>query len=166
MSPGFKSRRWSHMWVEFVVGSLPCHECFYPGTPVFPSPQKLTFPNSKSTRNQVDKEPLCGCATFFIYLEDISSFLFSGWVSTWKSLSFFSNGQYQCAIRRVSQWEWYPYVSLFPDVLCNNCFQCHRMTQNTFQERYTLFCFTGNQYTTRRYGAYTSASWLWNWLIL
>ena len=33
------------------------------GTPVFPSPQKPTFPNSNSTRNQVDKEPLCGCAT-------------------------------------------------------------------------------------------------------
>ena len=28
------------------------------GTPVFPSPQKPTFPNSNSTRNQVDEEPL------------------------------------------------------------------------------------------------------------
>ena len=36
---------------------------FSPGTPVFPSPQKPTFPNSSSTRNQVDEEPLCGCAT-------------------------------------------------------------------------------------------------------
>ena len=35
---------------------------FSPGTPVFPSPQKPTFPNSNSTRNQVDEEPLCGCA--------------------------------------------------------------------------------------------------------
>ena len=33
------------------------------GTPVFPSPQKPTFPNSNSTRNQVDEEPLCECAT-------------------------------------------------------------------------------------------------------
>ena len=49
---------------------------FSPGTPVFPSPQKPTFPNSNSTRNQEDEEPLCGCATFkslfivylFIYL--------------------------------------------------------------------------------------------------
>ena len=43
---------------------------FSPGTPVFPSPQKPTFPNSNSTRNQVDDEPLCGCATcksLFIY---------------------------------------------------------------------------------------------------
>ena len=43
------------------------------GTPVFPSPQKPTFPNSNSTRNQVDEEPLCGCATckslfIFFYL--------------------------------------------------------------------------------------------------
>ena len=31
---------------------------FSPGTPVFPSPQKPIFPNSNSTRNQVDEEPL------------------------------------------------------------------------------------------------------------
>ena len=28
------------------------------GTPVFPSPQKPTIPNSNSTTNQVDEEPL------------------------------------------------------------------------------------------------------------
>ena len=36
---------------------------FSPGTVLFPSPQKPTFPNSNSTRNQVDEEPLCGFAT-------------------------------------------------------------------------------------------------------
>ena len=36
----------SHMWVEFVVGSLLCSERFSPGTPVFSSPQKTTFPDS------------------------------------------------------------------------------------------------------------------------
>ena len=36
---------------------------FSPGTPVFPSPQKPTFPNSNTIRNRVDEEPLCGCAT-------------------------------------------------------------------------------------------------------
>ena len=44
---------------------------FSPGTPVFSSPQKPTFPNSNSTRKQVHEEPLCGCATcksLFIYL--------------------------------------------------------------------------------------------------
>ena len=46
---------------------------FSPGTPLFPSPQKPTFPNSSLTRNQVDEEPLCGCATcklLFIYLRN------------------------------------------------------------------------------------------------
>ena len=36
---------------------------FSPGTPFLPSPQKPIFPNSNSTRNQVDEEPLSGCAT-------------------------------------------------------------------------------------------------------
>ena len=36
---------------------------FSPGTPVFSFLQKPTFPNSNLTRNQVDKEPLCGYAT-------------------------------------------------------------------------------------------------------
>ena len=36
---------------------------FSPGTPVFPFPQKPTFSNSNTIRNQVDEEPLCGCAT-------------------------------------------------------------------------------------------------------
>ena len=45
---------------------------FSPGTPVFLSPQKPTFPHSNSTRDQVDEEPLCGCSTsksLFIYLK-------------------------------------------------------------------------------------------------
>ena len=39
-------------------------------TPVFPSPQKQSLLNSSVTRNQVGKEPLCGCRTskLFIYL--------------------------------------------------------------------------------------------------
>ena len=36
---------------------------FSPGTLVFPSPQKPSFPNSNLTWNQVDEEPLTGCAT-------------------------------------------------------------------------------------------------------
>ena len=71
MWPGFKSWHRGHMWVEFVVGSVLCSERFFSGYSGFPSPQKPTFPNSNSTRNEVDKEPLCGCATsksLFIYL--------------------------------------------------------------------------------------------------
>ena len=60
---------------------------FSPGTPVFPSPQKPTFPNSNYTRNQVDKEPLCGCATskslfiylFIYHLRRLSEFYLNSW---------------------------------------------------------------------------------------
>ena len=51
MWPGFKSRRRSHMWVEFGFGSLPCSDRFSPGTPVFPSPCKPTLSNSNSIWN-------------------------------------------------------------------------------------------------------------------
>ena len=40
MWPGFDSRTWRHMWVEFVVGSLLALRGFSPGSLVFPSPQK------------------------------------------------------------------------------------------------------------------------------
>ena len=49
---------------------------FSPGTPVCLSPPKPTFPKSKSTRIQVDEEPLSGCATsnsLFIYLWELKS---------------------------------------------------------------------------------------------
>ena len=61
MRPGLKSRRRRHMWEEFVVGSLSfVPRGFSAVTPVFPSPQKPTFPNSNSTRKNhlVDALPL------------------------------------------------------------------------------------------------------------
>ena len=36
MWPGFESWRQRHMWVEFVVGSLPCSERFFAGYSGFP----------------------------------------------------------------------------------------------------------------------------------
>ena len=60
----------------FVLSFSP--STFSPGTPVFPSSQKQKFPNSNSTRNQVDKEPVCACATskllLFIYFTVLSIF--------------------------------------------------------------------------------------------
>jgi len=38
-------------WVEFVVGSRPCSECFSPVSPVFLPPEKSTFLNSNSIGN-------------------------------------------------------------------------------------------------------------------
>ena len=61
--PGFKSRCRRHMWVEFVVGSLLGSEWFFSGYSSFPLSSKPTFPNSNSTRNQVDEESFCGCTT-------------------------------------------------------------------------------------------------------
>ena len=45
------------------------------GSPVFPSPQKPTFPNFDSTRNQVDQETLSVCATSKLF---IICYLFPG----------------------------------------------------------------------------------------
>ena len=39
---------------QFVVDSYPCPEAFSPGSPVFFPSQKLTFPNSNSTRMEDD----------------------------------------------------------------------------------------------------------------
>ena len=51
------SRKW------FVVGSLLCSESFFSGYSGFSSSlQKPAVPNSNSNRNQVDEQPLCGCA--------------------------------------------------------------------------------------------------------
>ena len=36
MWPGFDSRTWRHMWIEFVVGSRPCSERFFSGFSGFP----------------------------------------------------------------------------------------------------------------------------------
>ena len=36
MWPGFEPRRWRHMWVEFVVGSLSCSERLFSGFSGFP----------------------------------------------------------------------------------------------------------------------------------
>lgn len=39
---------------------------FFPGSPVFPSPQNQHF-KIPIRPGMVDKEPLCGCATFFLF---------------------------------------------------------------------------------------------------
>ena len=62
------------MLVKFVVGSLLRSERFFSGYSGFPSPLKPTLPTSNLTSDQLEEEPLCGCATLqiiiylFIYL--------------------------------------------------------------------------------------------------
>ena len=76
MWPGFNSWHRRHIGLSLLLVLSLAPRGFSTGTPVFPSHQKPTSPNSNSTRNQVDEEPLCGCATckslfiFFIYLRN------------------------------------------------------------------------------------------------
>ena len=68
--PGFRSRLRRPMWVEFVCFLL-CSKRFFCRYSSFPLSSKTNIFKSNSTRNQVDKEPLCGCATsksLFIYV--------------------------------------------------------------------------------------------------
>ena len=63
--PTSVARARRHMWVAFFCRFSPLllRDVFSTGTPVFSLPQKSTFPNSNSARNQVDEEPLNECPT-------------------------------------------------------------------------------------------------------
>ena len=50
--PGFDSRTWRQMWVEFVVGSRPCTEGFSPGSPVLQKKKKPTLQNPIRSGNE------------------------------------------------------------------------------------------------------------------
>ena len=58
--PGFDSRTWSHMWVEFVVGS--CPYTYARDSVVLLRPEKITL-QSPIWPETVDEEPPCGYAT-------------------------------------------------------------------------------------------------------
>ena len=61
--PGFEYRRRRHLWVEFVVGSLPCSEGFSPGSPVFRLPPKTNISKFQFDLESVDEKPLRGYTT-------------------------------------------------------------------------------------------------------
>ena len=63
MWPGFKSRRRHHMWVEFVVGSLPCSKRFFSGYSGFPLSSKTNISKHQLDQESVNEETLSGCAT-------------------------------------------------------------------------------------------------------
>ena len=71
MWPWFKSRRWRHMWVEFVVGSLLCSERFFSWYSGFSLSSKTNISNFQFDQESGDEEPLCGCViskSLFIFL--------------------------------------------------------------------------------------------------
>ena len=72
MWPGFKSRRWSHMWVEFVVGFLLCSERFLSGYSGFPLSSKTNI-----SKFQIDQESVTGGTTLWMcYLKSLFIYLF------------------------------------------------------------------------------------------
>ena len=83
------------MWNTFILSFYFFCSCWFPPLlrEVFlrvlrfsPLLKKPTFPNSNSTRNQVDEEPLCGCSTcksLFIYL-----FILFIWIQTFRIFYF------------------------------------------------------------------------------
>ena len=87
------------MWVEFAPRG------FSAGIPLFPFPQKPTSPNSNSNRNQVDGEPLCGCATYkslFIYFIEVFIYFNISWPSSFIDFQFvmffFSTPTQRCTL--------------------------------------------------------------------
>ena len=90
--PGFDTRTWRHMWVEFVVGSPPYSEGFSPGpqvfsqavrffsrSSVFPPSTKPTYQISNSTWKQWTREPPRGMPTAYFPL-----------ISHWMSVIIFN----------------------------------------------------------------------------
>ena len=72
MWPGFKSRHRRHnMWVEFVVGSLPCSERFFSGYSGFPLSSKTNI-----SKFQFDLESGRRRTTMWICYLQIVSYLF------------------------------------------------------------------------------------------
>ena len=76
MRPRFKSRHRRHMWVEFVVGSLPCSERFFSGYSGFPLSSKTNI-----SKFQFDQESgrrrttlwMCYLQIFIIIISVISA---------------------------------------------------------------------------------------------
>ena len=71
MWPGFESWRRRHMWVEFVVGSLPCSERFFSGYSGFPLSSKTNI-----SKFQFDQESGRRRTTMWMYYLQIVIYLF------------------------------------------------------------------------------------------
>ena len=124
MWPRFKSWRWRHMWVEFVVGSLLCSERFFSGYSGFPSPKTPLFPNSHSTRNQVDEEPLCGCSTskslfiYYLFMWTLGRIL---WFTCVSMYHFSLIKLYKIKLYKVTSLSLYMYVAIWKKIHVQHC---------------------------------------------
>ena len=79
--PRFKFRHRRHMWVEFVVGSLPCSERFFSGYSCFPLSSKTNI-----SKFQLDQESGKRRTTMWMcYLQIIISFFLYLFIQLQKS---------------------------------------------------------------------------------
>ena len=69
--PPMSTRRWRHMWVEFVVGSLPCSKRFFSGYSSFPLSSKTNI-----SKFQLDQESGRWRTTMWMYYLQIVIYLF------------------------------------------------------------------------------------------
>ena len=104
--PGFDSRSWRYMWVEFVDGSRPCSEGFPPGPSVF-LPQKIPiFPIPFWPGNSKHEEPPRGMSTttfpslFPCHSSQVRSPLTSA--SLWSSVLISNPSMYGCRTSSVN----------------------------------------------------------------
>ena len=70
LARGINKKKSSKNLLPKSKGCLTTYSHDYSVFMIFQFPQKPTFPNSNLTRNQIDEESLCGCATYkslFIY---------------------------------------------------------------------------------------------------
>ena len=96
MCPGFDSRPRRHMWVEFVLGSLPCSERFFSGYSGFPLSSKTNI--SKFQFDQaLNHEPLARVIAQALPVFDIKFAPFH--------------------IRQYN----YSFITLVPRALCSHC---------------------------------------------
>ena len=81
MWPGFKFWRRRHMWVELVVGSLPCGERFFSGYSGFPLSSKTNI-----SKFQFDQESGRRRTTLWMcYLQIITVFIYFAVKTIWNT---------------------------------------------------------------------------------
>ena len=127
MCSGFDFRTRRRLWIEFVVGVL---YSATRGTPVSPSPQKPTFPNSNSILN----------ARAFL-----NEFLWTPWCSVGKQITYLH-------IYIIQAWLGWSHgcVTLLQSLECQSretfalILVAERLGAHTLETSVWLFCFTGN----------------------
>ena len=98
MWSGFKSRRPRYMWVEFVVGSLPCSERFFSGYSGFPLSSKTS-----TSKFQFDQELGRRRTTLWMCYLQIIIYLFYSFKSKFADWQFNKRPSLQAVTQEASR---------------------------------------------------------------